>query len=391
MRFLHTSDWQLGLKRHALEDEARARFDQARFDAVARLLELAVAEECRFVVVAGDVFESNRVDERTVARGLDALATAGAPPVYLLPGNHDPLDAAAVWRSAAFRDHCPPGVHLLASGEPIAVAPGVEVVGAPWRRKSPGADPAAPLEELPPAPAGTLRVAVAHGAVDRLSPDRRDPERIRLAAVEEALAVGRYHYLALGDRHSATEVIPRVWYSGTPEVTRFVEERPGRALVVDLEGRGGSDGASCRVTEHRVGRWAFTERTVELEASQPPVPMVEEALEAPATTLPADKARTWLRLTLTGQVSLAQRAELDRLLERSRQRFAALEVRGRNLLLLPDRLDRDALDLHGFAAAALEDLEAAVRGEAGGVDEEAEGALRLLHRLVVEQRRGEGP
>ncbi len=86
---------------------------------------------------------------------------------------------------------------------------------------------------------GITRVLVAHGGVDVLDPDRDKPSLIRLAGLEDALARGALHYVALGDKHSLTEVggSGRVWYSGSPEVTNFddVESAPGHVLVVDID------------------------------------------------------------------------------------------------------------------------------------------------------------
>ena len=39
VRFLHTSDWQLGMTRHFLEGEAQARYSAARIDAIRHLVE----------------------------------------------------------------------------------------------------------------------------------------------------------------------------------------------------------------------------------------------------------------------------------------------------------------------------------------------------------------
>ena len=257
VRFLHTSDWQLGMTRHFLEGEAQARYSAARIDAIRSLGDVARREACEFVVVAGDVFESNMVAERTVRRALDALA--GVPcPVYLLPGNHDPLDAASVYRSAVFRQAQPGTVVVLQEPGVLRVRDGVELVAAPWFTKRPlgdlVGDAVAGL-----AADGTVRVVVGHGAVDALSPDADDPAVIRLARLEEALAAGTVHYVALGDRHSRLPVggTGRVRYSGSPEVTAFVEDLPGDVLVVELddEGEGG-----CTVTPHHVGSWRFVEK-----------------------------------------------------------------------------------------------------------------------------------
>ena len=386
MRFLHTSDWQLGLARFWLEAEAEARYRHERAEAVRRLGEVGREAGAEFVVVAGDVFDSNRVDGQTLRRGLDAMGSVGLP-LFLLPGNHDPLDAGSIYRSRAFRDACPANVRVLDGTAPVEVRPGVEVVGAPWTTKRPRGDLVAELAAgLDPAP-GVVRVAVAHGEVDALAPDPEGAAVVRLDAARRALADGRFHYLALGDRHSDTAVDERIRYSGTPEVTDFDEERPGRVLLVDL------DHGRCTVEEREVGRWSFQARRAELDGDES-VARLAAALEEVA-----DKPRTALRLTLTGGLPLHARAALDDLLAAARERFAAVLLPGDGPLLLPDALDRDALDLSGYAARAFDRLLAEARG-AGGVGDggdggvggggsldadaaAARGALALLYRLAA--------
>ncbi|HUO85977.1 MAG TPA: exonuclease SbcCD subunit D, partial [Thermoanaerobaculia bacterium] len=317
---------------------------------------------------AGDVFESNRVDGRTLRRGLDAMADVGLP-VFLLPGNHDPLDAASVYRSRAFREACPANVRVLADSSPVEVRPGVEVVGAPWASKRPRGDLVAELAAgLTPAP-GTLRLAVAHGAVDEGAPDPDDAALIRLETARRALGEGRFHYLALGDRHSATRLEERIHYSGTPEVTDFDEERPGRVLVVELgEGR-------CEVEEHEVGAWRFVARRVELGGDVEVARLAVELEEIP------DKPRTALRLALSGALPLHARAALDDLLAAAGERFAAVLLPGDGPRLIPDALDRDALDLGGYAARAFDRLLAESRGD-GEEAAASRQALALFYRLA---------
>ena len=67
VKFLHTSDWQLGMTRRYLAEGSQERYNQARFDAVRTMGRLAKEESCQFMLVCGDVFESNQVDRKTVA------------------------------------------------------------------------------------------------------------------------------------------------------------------------------------------------------------------------------------------------------------------------------------------------------------------------------------
>jgi len=361
------------MKRRYLAEEAQARFADARFAAVRRLAALAEAQGCAFAVVCGDVFESNQVERRTLARALDALG-AFRMPVFLLPGNHDPLDSGSIYRQAAFRERAPRLVHVLEDARPVPAAPGVEIVGAPWRSKRPGRDLVAEAcAELAPAP-GVARVCVAHGAVDALSPDRDDPSRIALAAAEAALAAGRIHYVALGDRHSRTEVgaSGRIFYAGTPEPTDFDEQAPGEALVVTL------DAGRVEVEAHTIGSWRFLRRRdLRLDG-----PADLDALEAWLLALPA-KERCVLRIECAGSLDLRAAARLDALLERARDLFAGLELWNPDLRVHPDDADFEPLALAGFAARAAEGLRAQARGE-GAPAATARDALALLLRLSGE-------
>jgi len=358
------------MKRRYLGDEAQARFADARFAVVRRLAALADEQGCAFAVVCGDVFESNQVDRRTIARAQEALG-AFRVPVYLLPGNHDPLDGASIYRQSAFRERAPSHVRVLEDARTVAVTPGVELVGAPWLSKRPGRDlVAAACAGLSPA-RGSVRVCAAHGAVDLLSPDRDDPARIALAGAEAALADGRIHYLALGDRHSRTPVgeTGRIFYAGSPEPTDFDEQAPGEALIVAL------DSDRIEVTPHAVGTWRFVRRRDLRLDGDPDL----DAFEAWLLSLPA-KERSVLRLEGAGTLDLRAGARLDSLLERARDLFAGLEWSA-DLRVEPADADFDDLELAGFAARAQAALRERVR--AGGEDAaRARDALALLVRLA---------
>ncbi len=352
-RFLHTADWQLGLRRHFLSEEALPRYRHARIEAIRTMAVLA--RDCEFAVVAGDAFESNQIDAQTLARSLEALAEFPCP-VFLLPGNHDPLEAGSVHER--IRDH--PRARVLVSRE--TVRPGLEVVGAPWQTKRPGSDLVkAACAGLEPAPPGTLRVLVGHGNGGAAG-DHGDPSKIDIEAAERAIAERKIHYLALGDRHSATRLLDRIWYSGTPEPTAFDEIDPGFALVIDL------DETSCRVARRPVGRWRFLERKWPL-AGQADV----DALGLWLDEQP-QKDSTVVRLRLRGSVGLAELAALDRLLAEARDLFAGIQRRGKPGIIPRDE-DLAALRLGGFARAALDELVARK-------DKTAGDALALLYRIA---------
>ena len=61
MKFLHTADWQIGMKAQSV-GEAGARVREERIAAGKRVVEAAHTNGAEFIVVAGDVFEDNAVD-----------------------------------------------------------------------------------------------------------------------------------------------------------------------------------------------------------------------------------------------------------------------------------------------------------------------------------------
>ena len=373
VRFVHTADWQLGMTRHFLSAEAQARFSEARLDAIDVIGQLATEERCGFVVVCGDVFESNQIDRQVLVRALEKMRATPQVTFYLLPGNHDPLDASSIYRSPTFQEHRPGNVTVLEASGPVQAGPGVELIAVPWPNKRPLADLVSDAcEGLGPADA--VRVVVGHGAVDSLSPDPGNPALISLKRLEERIDEGAIHYVALGDRHSTTDVgaTGRVWYSGATEPTDYDEIDPGNVLVVDLDAHGVKN-----VEPRQVGTWRFERREWELSGDAD-IDAVEEWLSG----LPG-KERTIVKTALIGQVSVAQKARLDDLLAHHADLLAALETweRRSELVVIPDEADLEDFGLSGFAEEALSDL----RTMAESDDEQAvpaREALALLYRLV---------
>lgn len=376
MRFVHTADWQLGMTRHFLAGDAQPRYSAARRDAVAGLGKLAAETGAEFVVVAGDVFEDNQLAPEVISQSLEAMRTIGVP-VYLLPGNHDPLDAASIYTSALFTAECPDNVVVLNSGGIHTVRPGVEIIAAPWRSKRPTADlAAAALDGLPTD--GTTRILVAHGGVDVLDPDPTNPALIRLPGLEDALARGVIHYVALGDKHSRTRVgtTGRVWYSGSPEPTNFddIESDPGHVLVVDVDETDGT----VEVDSRHIGRWRFLTLHRQLDTGRDVAD-----LDINLDQLP-DKERTVVQLALTGSLSVTERAALDACLDRYSRLFAWVGTwkRHTDLVVVPADGEFTDLGLGGFAADAVEELVATARAADSDVADDAHAALALLLRLV---------
>jgi DNA repair exonuclease SbcCD nuclease subunit len=358
------------MTRYLFWEGAQERFNQARFDAIRSLGKIAAESSCQFVVVCGDAFESNQVDRKTVARALEALKEVPVP-VWILPGNHDPLNEASVYSSKSFVQGKPANVNVISDAAPIQVDHNVELVGAPWLSKrmpvNPFYEATKSLEPLP----GVTRIVLAHGIVDLFTPKKDDPAVLTADSLERVVEDGKVSFVALGDRHSRTKIGAgdRIWYSGTPEVTDFGEGETGYVQIVEL------DGDRVVATPALVGQWRFVEKDrIDINCSED-----IEALRSMLESIER-KEQTVLRLNLVGSISLTQEAILQQFLSTIGDVFASFQISDDELLVLPDDADFSGLDLSGFAEATVRQMREKMIGE-GMQKRTARDALALLVRL----------
>lgn len=378
VRFLHTSDWQLGMTRWFLKEgdgEAQARYSADRLEAVRRIGRLAQERGAEFIVVAGDVFESNTLPERDFQRALDAIRELPVP-VYLLPGNHDALDATSIYHRKVFDEVALSGVHVLRDSVPVEVRPGVEIVGAPLTSRSPDSDLLAEALE-PLEPTTGVRIAVAHGQVAGFGAEVG--ETLSLAAVAEAVGKRTVQYVAVGDSHSTQKLddAGRMWFSGSPETTDYddKEKHSGNALVVDVW-----PDREPLVEAAHIGQWDF--RAMERDFAG-----VEDARAwLDELRMLSDKSRTCVKYSLRGTLNLIADAELKRGLREVAPSFAALYRRGSGseITVVPEDGDIGSLGVNGFPLDAAERLKERTTDPSLAEEDRrtAADALALLARLA---------
>lgn len=295
MHFLHTADWQIGMKA-AATGAAAAEVRAARLEAAARV----VANRADFLLVAGDTFEDNAVDRALVQQTGDILSRF-AGPVYLLPGNHDPLQPGSVWEHPVWRQHA--NLHVVREPRAYA-APGGTLIAAPLCETHSRRDPTLALVDIP-RPPGPV-VAMSHGTVEGIDADTEHHPISR-----DACARAGAHYLALGHWHSTALYadaagVVRTAYCGTQETTKFGERDSGNALRVRL-----GDGAPEIERIHTgVLSWLTVDEQVQAEGD---MARVRDRVAA----LPE---RALVRVSISGLLHAVE-ADLLRQMEEMRGRF----------------------------------------------------------------------
>src|SRR6516225_2557886 len=95
LRLLHTADWHLGRRFPSFSEEGQKKLSRARMDVVARILDVARRNAVNAVFCVGDIFDDPEPGP-DAWEGLAKTFQAHAgphPPLFLVPGNHDPLTA----------------------------------------------------------------------------------------------------------------------------------------------------------------------------------------------------------------------------------------------------------------------------------------------------------
>ncbi|AHC47067.1 DNA double-strand break repair protein Mre11 [Achromobacter xylosoxidans NBRC 15126 = ATCC 27061] len=364
--FLHTADWQIGRQYGQFETDDAALLAEARFDAVARIAALAAERQVDAVLVAGDVFDTQGVSDRTIRRLFAALA-AYAGPWVMIAGNHDAALADSVWSRAAQLGCIPPNVRVPPRpGVVDLAAQNLAVLAAPLTQRHTYDDVTQAFDAMESEP-GRIRVGLAHGSVAGRLPDTIDATN---PIAPDRASRARLEYLALGDWHGCLSIDERTWYAGTPEQDRFRGNEPGYVLDVRIA----APGATPQVERVATGKYRWSAWTETLS-----LPTDAQAL---AERLAALRAEDVLRLELQGHVNVPTWEALQRAVDQAAAQARAVLPDFSGLLLEPDDADLAQLGASGYVGEVATQLQAmqadpeqaAVAGE----------ALRLLLRFQRE-------
>lgn len=174
------------------------------------------------VLIAGDLFEHDRVTPDTVEFLRHQFGSLGEIRVFVAPGNHDPFIQGSPYRENIW----PANTHIFAGEEFQTVALpgiGVNVAGFGFTRAQ---EPDRIFTRLKSMPADAVNLVVCHASELSRIPNGKSCHGP--FAIEE-IAQKQVHYCALGHYHEQRRVDnpidgTEVWYSGIPEGRGWDEE-----------------------------------------------------------------------------------------------------------------------------------------------------------------------
>ena len=298
VKFVQTSDWQIGMKAGGLGD-AGAFVRETRIESVSNIFEIAKENDVDFVLICGDVFEHNMVSSEDVLKIVSIFSKYPDIPLYLLPGNHDKLGPDCVYNRDIFNRI--PNLTILRTCESINVNDATlhPLPIETYFQKAINTEMMPCVKELE-----GVHIGVAHGSlVGALSPEYELDYPIDPSCVEKS----GIDYLALGHWHSYREYkdennVTRIAYSGTHEQTKYDEDSAGYCLLVEINKKV----AIPKISPIKCCSLNWQSFDFEMKD----VASINEL----SKHLESYKEADMLRLTLCGQLPMEQKGELENLL-----------------------------------------------------------------------------
>jgi len=225
LRILHTSDF------HLIRKEGKER------ESLEGTLELIAKHRVDMLIVAGDLFDHNRVSEDLVRYTADVLQEAICP-VFIIAGNHDCLTPGSVFDRFDFWQDCT-NIKIFkgAEGEVIQLP---ELGVSMWGKSiDSDEEDVLPLAGIPQARSnGNWNIAVAHGYFVGKKPPLFPSYHI----TEGEIAALKWDYVALGHVPTFRCLCeqPMTYYSGSPSFSN-------NAALVELSEERGISVTRCEL------------------------------------------------------------------------------------------------------------------------------------------------
>jgi exonuclease SbcD len=267
--FIHTSDIHLGRKFNYLKDKAGDAREHL-FEVLKKISDLAIEKKVKFIIIAGDLFDSTNPDLYSVGKFLNFVSVLAGQKirVVVLPGTHDYLSENGIYSNKnlfnAYKN-------LFIFNDPIIRSVTFEDLSVTLYAYPPVANK---MDKSPISgfnmddDVSLYRIIIAHGSVQ--IPGKSDPKDSPITF--EEIESSKASYIALGHWHQNLDFTRKVpcFYSGSPELIDIDQSESGFVMYGDL-----SKGIYESI---KVGDRYFDELSIPLSNIHTPEQLVEKII-----------------------------------------------------------------------------------------------------------------
>jgi len=339
MRIIHTADIHLDMCFSPLGLPAGFgnRRRQSLRDVFRRIVRRAGDWPADALLIAGDLFEVDRIGRDTIAFLAAEFRSIPQVPVFIAPGNHDPFTSASPYATEPW----PKNVTIFRgpAWESLSVHGGALTVhGFGFDGPDVSSNPFGKL--VLPAKRQGIHIGVAHGSERGHQP----PEKKAYAPFDaKDAAVEGLRYLALGHFHGVTPIegdFPTaIWYSGSPEGHSLRETGMHHYLEIEIDERG------VEVTAVPSSRVIYTVRRLMCDDFE----SAQDVIDAVRAIAREEEARQVARVVLAGGLDAGIHSELGLIYDAAALEFEHLYLLDRTAPLEDfDALGRDDTSLGSF-------------------------------------------
>ncbi|MDP2207783.1 MAG: DNA repair exonuclease [Bacteroidota bacterium] len=307
LKLLLTADVHLGLK-FSNYPEVQQELSEARFNTLKNIVELANEQKCDLFVVAGDLFDHQRVSERDIVRTAQIINEFQGKLAVILPGNHDfiiPNDSR-LWQK--FKSQKGDRVLLLEECKVYQLNHydlDMNLYSAPCQSKHSSTNNVGWIKNISKESAVKYHIGIAHGSLQDVSPD--PDKRFYPMTKDELLNCGLDIWL-MGhtDRIQyppKSSSFDRIFYPGTPEPNGFDCQHEGKVWVITLDEEKKISASSVVTGNHR-----FIQEKIKLTSSEDAQALVNKYS-------PEINSKNLLKLKLTGRIPKKDFSTLFEILE----------------------------------------------------------------------------
>ena len=234
LKFVHAADIHLDSPLHKLDDYEGAPVEELRHAtrrALENMVDLAIAEDVSFVLIAGDLYDGDWKDYNTGLYFISQMSKLREAhiPVYIAAGNHDAQ--SKITKTLRL----PEGVHLFRDEKPetfILDNVGVALHGQSFRSPAIKKNLAA---KYPSALSGHFNIGILHTCAT----GREGHEPYAPCSIRDLQSKG-YDYWALGHVHQREVVLedPLAVFPGNIQGRHVKETGPKGCMLVSIDDRG---------------------------------------------------------------------------------------------------------------------------------------------------------